>query len=172
MIHASAFITVKLVDNYRRLDLIHSDVCEFHSLDGAGSTLQWEIHVSAVIQIITSLLCSGNWCYLPGFNSDTSHGIMNVNVLYSNVRNTCLRVVPPKASNADSMARTTVNAVYFHIRASSLDRNAVITCESLQRNKTFVSTNKTDALACDTSLSSSVSYMLLLFCGGYVMLER
>lgn len=66
--------------------------------------------------------------YLPGFDADAIHGIVYVNVFNRNVGDASFGVIPPEASYADSMARTTVNAVYFYIRASSLDGHTVITC--------------------------------------------
>ena len=63
----------------------------------------------------------GNGVYLPGFDSHSGHGVVDVDVLDCNVGDTSFGVVPAEASDADSMARTTVNAVYFYVGASSLD---------------------------------------------------
>ena len=63
----------------------------------------------------------GNGVYLPGFDSHSGHGVVDVDVFDSNVGYTSLGVVPAEASDADSMARTTVNAVNFYVGASSLD---------------------------------------------------
>lgn len=97
------------------------------------------------------LLWFEKWCYLPRFNSDTCHRVVDIDVFDGNVGDASFSVVPPKASDAYPVARTTVNVVYFNIVASSLDRDTVITCELLQG-----STNEMHMLACDTGLSSSV----------------
>lgn len=65
--------------------------------------------------------------HLPGLDSDTICCVVHVDVSYSYIGNTCFHVVSSKATNADSMTRTTVYTVDVDVCASCLDGDTVVT---------------------------------------------
>lgn len=112
--------------------------------EGIG-LVAWVWSVERIDKIIIGWNLRWRWeaFYLPGLDSDTSHCAVHVDIPNCYIWDTCFGVVPPKATYADPMARSTVHIVYVYIWASCLDWDAVIAC--VTQAKTPMSTNIWDS---------------------------
>lgn len=75
--------------------------------------------------------------HLPGLDSDTGHGAVQIDVPHGDVRHTGFAVVSSEPTDADSMARSTIYVVDVNVRAARLDGDAVIPCVLIRVSVTF-----------------------------------
>lgn len=69
-------------------------------------------------------------CYLPSFDSYTIQGVLNRRITNSNIRNAGFSSVLPQSPDAYTVPGPTVHVVHIYPGASSLNRNAIVSCKT------------------------------------------